>query len=154
MSHRRGLRRELVAYNALRSNRLRIQEYLSTRDQDINPKQQRLDGMPTARGGLPRSIIERMVIDRQEQLDRLEAITKRLELRFAPLEAALRRLSWTERESLRLFYWTLSEPHEAAREIGVSEARLEAIRKRALHQLEWLYNQNYARVVGEGEGIG
>lgn len=135
MNWLREVRLELLAYNALRANHDEILRRLGERDEDIRPSNSRLDGMPRAQGGLPRSSVEDAVLRREEELVELRHELQRLNRRIDPIQRALSTLSWLEHRVIHLTYHSMTEASESVKSLGLSLKQFEHIKHQALWKI-------------------
>lgn len=135
MDWMRAARRELMAYNAFRADREEILERLADMDSDIRPNSSRLDGLPKAKGGLPRSTVEAAVLNREEWREQLTAQLQEVNCRLAPIERALAALNPQEREVIRLSYHSMGQGPES---LGMSADTFNGIKYQALREVAWV----------------
>lgn len=144
----RYVRKELMAYKVNLADREELLQRMANMDKDIRPKAAILDGMPRAKGGLSRSVIESTVIKREESLQEMNEKLVRLERKIQPVEIGLAALRPIEREVIEHIYMDLeySEYEEIAASMGLTLREMERIQEQAVWLLAYiLEDQRYKR---------
>ncbi len=135
MSRMRRARKELLAYNVLKLNRVEIAAQIQLMDADIRPKTTFIDGMPRAKGGLPKSTVENQASYREQQLKSLEAKLRSANQRIDFIEWVLQKLSPVEQRVVTLSFFAvdLDGDEEIAESLSLTAPELANIKRGALH---------------------
>lgn len=129
----RRVKRELMAYTSLKVRREHLIERLATMDDNIHPRQSKVDDMPKARGGLPKSSVEFTAIKREEELREIRSELGWVEKQLEPMERGLNALNEIDREVIRLSYYSFDVPDDQiASSLGLSNREYEDIKFTAL----------------------
>lgn len=104
----RRVRKELLAYQALRLRQSEVKRMLAELGHNVRLRTSEMTGMPRLKGGKPQSSVELEVVWREQKLQKMQQELKDISARLNPIKHSLKALSPLEQQVIKYTYLNYS----------------------------------------------
>lgn len=142
----RRVRKELLAYQALRLRQYEVKRKLDDLERHVRVRTSYSDDMPKLKGGISKSSVEQEVLWREEKRSDLQQELREIEDKLKPMKRSLRALLPLERQVIKYTHLNYSlDEQQLAEKLGITKGELQKINDSALYSLYGLLLREHQR---------
>ena len=131
------IKRLFMRYNLARAIKEECLDLLRLSDEDISPRISRIDGEIRGKGGVPKSIVESIVLSREEHSENIRKKLQYANVIIAIVDELLSCLDPLECRVIKHIYFSLDDDEEICNEMKIRRQELKIIQIKAIDKVKY-----------------